>query len=193
MSPAVAIMWVSDRLPETFDGLGNVATPVSWAGMAGALEPGFQDCRVAPSEALCLFLDLKPRGRYVMWHSWGRPLRRHCEQGAVPLHFFLLSLQNEQAVQRKKIQVSKSRLTSTTKKSLYTHPLPLSGVDSRGLSVAACYCGCTHTCDEDRKKGISHRTPHGMECTYSSTSPWRSLLYRSKQSHGAYHSIATVI
>jgi hypothetical protein len=87
-------MWVSDRLAETFDGLGSVATPVSWAEVAGARGPLFQDCRLAPAVEACLFLDLNPRGRYVMWHSWGSPLRRHCVQGAVPLHFFLLSLQN---------------------------------------------------------------------------------------------------
>ena len=138
-----------------------MAPPVSWAEAAEGREPLFQDCRVAPAEAACLFLDLKPRGRYVMWHSWGNPLRRHCVQGAVPLHFFLLSLQNEHAVQNRNHKSVNHVLHQTSgTRSIPTlcRSLALTLVDfwSRHVNVVF-----TRTCDEDGgRSGVSCQTPH---------------------------------
>ena len=87
-----------DNLLAGSEGLGSVATFASCEELAGACEVRFQDCRPAAAE-LCLFLERNPRGRYVIKHSCGMPRRRHCVHGAVPLHFFLLSLQTEQAVE----------------------------------------------------------------------------------------------
>lgn len=64
---------------------------------------------------------------------------------------------------RRKVQVSKLPLTRNNRHSLYTHPLPLSGVDSRGLSVAAYYCGLIRTCDEDGGRGVSCHTPRALD------------------------------
>jgi hypothetical protein len=98
ISPDVPIASLLGRV--AFEGLRSVELVASCVEVAGNRETAFQDCRLAPVEP-CLFLDLKPRGRYVMRHSWGNPRRKHCVQGAVPLHFFLLSRQNEHAVQSK--------------------------------------------------------------------------------------------
>ena len=68
-------------------------------------------------------------------------------------------------------QVSISRPTPNTMDLIYTHPLPLSGVDSRGLSVAACYCGLTRSSDEDGGSSVSRHTPHEMDTPIAGLAP----------------------
>lgn len=82
----------------------------SCAEVAGSREAECQCCRPVPVEP-CLFLVLEPRGRYVMRHSWVEPRRRHCVQGAVPLHFFLLSRHKVHANYKKTSQFIKFDIT----------------------------------------------------------------------------------
>ena len=159
-----------------------MAPPVSWAEAAEGREPLFQDCRVAPAEAACLFLDLKPRGRYVMWHSWGNPLRRHCVQGAVPLHFFLLSLQNEHAVQNgnhKSVNHVLHQTSGTRSIPTLCRSLALALVDFRSRHVTVALPALVLKMEEQ----LYHAT-RCMKQMLPELDSRSLLLYRPKQSHG---------
>ena len=113
----------------------------------------------------------------LVWQSSPQTLRARCRSTA-----FLLALPAERTrCSEETIQVSKSRLTIDLRHLLYTHPLPLSGVDSRGLSVAACYRGLPALAMR-MKEDVYHDM---NEYTWSQTRLWSSLLYTPKQNHGA--------
>lgn len=129
-----------------------------------------------------MFLDLKPRGRYVMWHSWGNPLRRHCVQGAVPLHFFLLSLQNEHAVQNRNHKSVNHVLHQTSgTRSIPTlcRSLALALVDFRSRHVTVALPALVLKMEEQ----MYHAT-RCMKQMLPELDSRSLLLYRPKQSHG---------